>query len=399
MIINNKVRLLHFYFVAFFILSAWTIYYTLPYRNVFFLITIFILLFNYGNILNEKQLPFILLFGIIIFRAFNPFELPFFSRDFFYAFISLSLLILIFIIPPNERKTIYKGLVTALSIIIALGLFFHVFHILGLPIIRPFKFYSPETGRVWSVYITHSYNITRGFETFRFSSIFDEPGYLGTISAFILTLGKYDLKQKRYLIIFIGGVFTLSSAFYLLSLVYFILVVLFFEKYKKWFGPAIVALTVLFVSTVIFPQSYYYLSERFTYVPGEGLSDNRANITSFIEYFEFLKTIDFQTFLFGEGMKDRNVELAYFVGHASWIFLVNRIGIILFVYMIGLLFFFAIRSKSRYSIIFIIIFILSTNPRPEIFTPIYMFLLSVGIFDYEPDYIAKNKEKKVPSIE
>ncbi len=43
--------------------------------------------------------------------------------------------------------------------------------------------------------------------TFRFYSMFDEPGVLGTLSAFVLFANKYDFKRKSNLIILIGAFF------------------------------------------------------------------------------------------------------------------------------------------------------------------------------------------------
>jgi len=50
----------------------------------------------------------------------------------------------------------------------------------------------------------------------RFQSVFTEPGHLGTISAILLYINKYDLKLKSVLVIFIGTLLSLSFAAYAL---------------------------------------------------------------------------------------------------------------------------------------------------------------------------------------
>src|SRR5690606_28258663 len=50
----------------------------------------------------------------------------------------------------------------------------------------------------------------------RFYSIFDEPGTLGTLSAFVLYGNRYMFRRKENLIILIGGILTFSLAFYIL---------------------------------------------------------------------------------------------------------------------------------------------------------------------------------------
>ncbi|MDE5678734.1 hypothetical protein [Phocaeicola sp.] len=55
--------------------------------------------------------------------------------------------------------------------------------------------------------------------TFRFYSMFDEPGVLGTLSAFVLFANRYDFKQINNLIILIGAFFSFSLAFYILTFI------------------------------------------------------------------------------------------------------------------------------------------------------------------------------------
>ncbi len=54
--------------------------------------------------------------------------------------------------------------------------------------------------------------------SFRFYSIFDEPGVLGTLGAYILYANKYDFKKWYNLSLLIGCLCTMSMAFYALSL-------------------------------------------------------------------------------------------------------------------------------------------------------------------------------------
>lgn len=57
----------------------------------------------------------------------------------------------------------------------------------------------------------------------RFYSVFDEPGVLGTLIGFVLFANKYNFKDKKNLIIFLGGLCTFSLGFYVMSVVgYFV---------------------------------------------------------------------------------------------------------------------------------------------------------------------------------
>lgn len=66
----------------------------------------------------------------------------------------------------------------------------------------------------------------------RFSSVFDEPGMLGTISALILCAKNFDLKNDyRLFVVLAGGIFSMSLAFFVLCLFYWIISCRIFSKY------------------------------------------------------------------------------------------------------------------------------------------------------------------------
>lgn len=51
---------------------------------------------------------------------------------------------------------------------------------------------------------------------FRFMGMFDEPGVVGTISAVLLIIDRFDLKKKRNVVLLISGLFSFSLFFYLI---------------------------------------------------------------------------------------------------------------------------------------------------------------------------------------
>jgi len=64
----------------------------------------------------------------------------------------------------------------------------------------------------------------KSVDFFRFYSVFDEPGVLGTLSAFILYGNKFNLRDWRNIAILIGGFFTYSMAFYILVIIGFTII-------------------------------------------------------------------------------------------------------------------------------------------------------------------------------
>ena len=69
---------------------------------------------------------------------------------------------------------------------------------------------------IYNNYMLFVMDATRSY--YRFYSVFDEPGVLGTLSAFILYGNKYDFKKKENIVILIGCLFTYSMAFYMITL-------------------------------------------------------------------------------------------------------------------------------------------------------------------------------------
>lgn len=59
-------------------------------------------------------------------------------------------------------------------------------------------------------------------EMYRFSSVFDEPGVVGTISALFLISNRFNMQGYSSKIIFVSGLLSFSLAFYILIAVYLI---------------------------------------------------------------------------------------------------------------------------------------------------------------------------------
>ncbi len=83
----------------------------------------------------------------------------------------------------------------------------------------------------------------------RFTAVFNEPGHLGMILAYLLYANKYDLKRKSVLVCFLSLLFTLSLAAYVLLFIgIFVYLIIHKRKaIKKFIGVVI----LLFVSYMI----------------------------------------------------------------------------------------------------------------------------------------------------
>jgi hypothetical protein len=388
----HKNQLFYTYMSLVILLSSWTIYYTLPYANVFFLISTFLIFLWHDFSFDKSKIIFSCLFGIILFRNFLPLDISIYDRQFYYSFIQMLFLISILLVSKNNLYGIYQKFIKILTLIVGVGLIFHVFHIVGYPLLSSFTTHESAAYRLFAVYLTHSNLIIHGVEgIFRYSSIFDEPGYLGTILAFILCIEKYNLKIHTNKILFIAGVMTMSGSFFLLTLIYFLLHGLYFSKIRYYLKTIVFASLMVSLMYVFFPEIFELITSRFNISPGEGFEDSRLNYYRFTQYVNWLSALDTNLLLWGTNRFAEPSDFGIYLGHVSWVHLVIRIGLILFIYMIFLLILFSFRTHNYYVFIFVAIFLISTNYRPQIFNPIYIFLLTYALFQVN-DLKSKSNE-------
>ena len=114
--------------------------------------------------------------------------------------------ILLFRVAQGELKHSLIVLTNIIAYVVLLSLPFWIFHVFisELPVYGEIDI----TEMKGNSYIldNHIFFLTyKGFDFFRFYSVFDEPGVLGTLSSFILFGNRYNFKQWQNVVILIGG--------------------------------------------------------------------------------------------------------------------------------------------------------------------------------------------------
>jgi len=209
----------------------------------------------------------------------------------------------------------------------------------------------------------------KGLGLYRMSGLFDEPGVIGTFSAFFLVIDRFKF-NKNNLILFISGILSFSFAFYVLTLVYMIL------NIKSKSIMKFLLLTIIFLS--LFQSNTFVkerLFDRFTINDGRLSGDNRTT-----EHFEHL----FSNFVSTSDIWMGSNKSSYQLGEAvcSWKNLFFEYGIIGTTLL--LLFFIiytvnAYENPNKYFLHFVIIFTLSIYQRPHIFDTSYILLFVGGL--------------------
>lgn len=209
-----------------------------------------------------------------------------------------------------------------------------------------------------------------GVGLFRLSGLFDEPGVVGTFSAFILITMGYRVREWKGYVILAAGILSFSLAFYLMSLLYLLMRKGVVNRIK------VVVFIMLFATMAgSIPFVRERIIDRLEIKDGILAGDNRTTEEVDAAFANFTMSDNVWT-----GNAGRVDESG--VGSASWKAAIMDYGIIGNA-LIALFFWLLARSKpirfSRQTVIFSILFVVSVYQRPHIFDPSYILLFIGGL--------------------
>lgn len=334
-----------------------------------------------------------LLFSIVIFRAFIPEKIILSDVSFWAGMIRALLISSLFLIKKVHLSGIYFYFKKYLFFILLISLPFFLLHAIGFdPFGRIATYIGEEgAGRIWNVYLFFSLqdHPSHG-EMLRFPAIFDEPGFLGVLLAFVLSIERFNFKNKRNRFFALCGILTFSMAFYLLSIIYFFSAAHVNMKLKKYtivFITFFIMLGALFfpvqMNNKIFDR--FYTDEGFFWHTSGRVGIERQTIA-----IENMRSLTKSELLWGRGLGGDSESIS--TPGVTWERLVVRLGIVCTVLFILLIFWYG--SKNRNSFVFSLLFVISLLHRPVVFIPLWFFLLVYGIIVGESDEVIKEKNAK-----
>ncbi len=295
-------------------------------------------------------------------------------------------------------KKVFGVFYTIYSIIIFLALISYLCFILGL---------ATELGTIQSSlemdreYLHFPFLIMEMHmtEMFRFAGPFDEPGVVGTISAMLLCIKKYNLRDIRSIIVLISGLVSFSLFFYLISLIYVVFSSIFVRKKPIIAIFLFLLVCALYSNTKDDPLMYERLWSRVEWNSNnhqlEG--DSRTSVEG-RRYYK--NTIGSWEWFWGLNNPSHYNSITQ--GSSTYMNIVMWHGaVFLFLYVMSLFMYVNkhVRSFSRRLLIFIII-ILNIYQRPDIFGIVMLFIYSC-MANYEfnqqtliQHVIAKGKQRR-----
>jgi hypothetical protein len=281
-------------------------------------------------------------------------------------------LLLIFRTDKRVGARAFDMISYSFAAVVMVSLVFWVLWQLGLPLPSTSISYGAWKGDDGTTQIDNFYFFVSQSQTLinRFYSVFDEPGVVGTLAAFILCGLRFDFSRRRTWIILAGGLFAWSLAFVVL----FIAGIMLFgkgDKLKLFLGIililAIVAIVLLLGAALPSEDSagllLLYRIANFSEYGVSSRTDEKLNGY----FFEFISSI---RLMFGEGTSFFQERPDLLSGQGAILYLIEY-GLLGMVFLLMAYVAVILRNIEMHSQGYrlLLIFLMSFLQRPHMMTP------------------------------
>lgn len=238
-----------------------------------------------------------------------------------------------------------------------------------------------------AVQITKTYDLIGNINRFRLCGIYDEPGRVGTICALFLTAEDLRInKDWKNRFLFVGGVLSLSVAFFIILTFVFIFKLIKNRKIKYLLLLTIIVGIFFVFSQIEFNNVALSALQKRLVINSNGLAGNNRTNAEFEKFFgAFLKNSNIYRLLFGYG---DGAAYAYCsmhnLGSSSYKCIIYDLGFIgSFFYILWIILYGIVYSKNKsirwLTVINVLIFLINLYQRPTIFNPSYLLIPLAGI--------------------
>lgn len=273
-----------------------------------------------------------------------------------------------------EKKRFLDFFTSFIAFVLFISLLEYFGVIFGLINITPQKIYFPES-TFYEYFDNYGLFIVvkdlRNFLIPRFQSIFVEPGHLGMMCALILYANKYNLRDKRGIIILISALVTMSLATYILLLIGVFLFIYSKSNRKVLIGIVLFICAIIgLIGTIVYynrnPDSYFSKTIISRLMPDKdkGIKGNNRTTSEFKKYYaEQTSAISIES-LFGYGANALDEKLNNSDGNASASVFIFQFG---FIGLLLLLLFYLAMCIDNYSHVILgmlVLFSISFLQRP-----------------------------------
>lgn len=298
--------------------------------------------------------------------------------------ISITIIILFinlfcfFVLDKEDRVQIQKYAICIFAISCLPSLFYFIFYNIGIHIPGEILLSDqPAKIRNGVYYMHYPFGLLihqNGAFFYRMSGIFDEAGVVGTMAALFIASGYKRVDKRWLMILLIEGIFSLSLAFYILMIVFFI-----FESLRQGairLGISIMivlGIFCIFINTEFENPTMVAIQNRIDANSFLGIKGNRTTKIFDELYNEFIENKNYQ-FYFGNGMgavsKDDRINASY--SYKCLIYDYGVIGICIYIL------FFIVAAQTiginLNTLPYLSVFWASIYQRPYVFNTMYLII-------------------------
>ena len=284
-------------------------------------------------------------------------------------------------------KTVFHYLLSLFAIVFSISLLFWLGAIFG--IVHPMSTIPPFNPLKDEIYYVFPLLVSTEPVPLRFCGPFDEPGVVGTISAMMLCIEKFSLKDWKSIVLLVAGLCSLSFFFYVIIAIYFIVLYSFQKQYRSRAVGVILLVLVGVLAVRNVPVLNETLGARFEWDADKGsfAGDNRINM----DVVEMYATGGGGSLWFGINDKEGFQEAVQ--GSSSIINVVMINGLAFLLMYLAFFVFYGIHYKtSNMSFLLYLLVLLATlYQRPNIFDFLTIFLFTYFARSSETVLEVKNK--------
>lgn len=288
-------------------------------------------------------------------------------------------------------RSVFDYFVLIYSILVFLAFISWVLFLLGL---------APDLGTLHSPMETdrefqhYPFFVVEGFLTgnIRFSGPFDEPGIIGTISALILCIKKFNLRKISSIIALISGIVSFSLFFYLVALIFYTFYSVVVKK-RIWTVIVVAAgIWLLYDNTkdhIIIQELVWNRME----LDSSKKDDVRITRTSAEGRAFYKKSIGSSEWFWG--LPDPSNYLKMTEGSSTYMNVIMLNGaVFFFLYMLTLVLY--MTKKLSKAQLFLALFIIAANmyQRPDVFGIVIFFLYACLGENAGDDYLTACSTKR-----
>ena len=304
------------------------------------------------------------------------------------SFIAIAVFVFL---PANVQAKTFNEFMTLFTVTLLPSLLFYILNLIGISI--PYSI-LPSYEAIKSsagIYYRHSFLSAQLINPVavinRFNGIYFEAGILGTVSAMFLCVKKYSFRGKdkwREKILLVAGILSMSIAFILLSIIYFVSKNIASHNFKS--VVALVAIMIIYSIAVSVPlrnPALANIQKRITVVDYSLQGDNRVS-KKYDQVMEEYYASNFKTHLigFGRGTFGKRQGKLNFDG-SSYKSILYDYGMLGFALYVGWFILYGIKANIKFRIKLLdwlpvaIVQLANIYQNPAVF-PIYFILIYSG---------------------